>query len=596
MSENKVMQRLAKLRSGMAAEGLDWYIINGSDAHMSEYVAPHWRTRAFISGFTGSAGTVLVSKDGAWLWTDSRYFIQAAGQLDGSGIELMKMDMEAVPTIDDFIISHSTPGAVIGTCRYEISLKELWAKQELFRRRQVTYRATDDLLDRIWDDRPAIPATKLHDMPVSICGRSREEKLEDIRKALKEKGASCTLVAAIDDIAWITNMRGSDVECNPVFLSYLFISQDRAVLFTDPSRFTDGLAAEIRKAFEIRPYDAVMDDMPGLLEEGGPVLYDPARINAGFATCLGGKDGAVHSRDVSTDLKARKNSTELEGMRKSHVLDGVAFVNAFSKVDFSAVDGTYDEIAISSLFEAERKKLDGYQGPSFNPISGFGPHGAMCHYSATPESSARIDHDGLLVLDTGSQFDFGMTDITRTLLFGEATEEQKKDYTLVLKGHLALSRQRFIAGTRGYQLDVLAKQFMWSEGMSFYHGTGHGVGFNLNVHEGPMKISGHPVDVALEPGMVVSDEPGIYKEGRHGIRIENLVAVREEGRTEFGLFLGFEVLTLVPYERRLIDTSLLTTEERKQVDDYHKRVHDSLIDLVDKDARPWLEAMTAPLE
>lgn len=596
MSENKVMQRLAKLRSGMAAEGLDWYIINGSDAHMSEYVAPHWRTRAFISGFTGSAGTVLVSKDGAWLWTDSRYFIQAAEQLDGSGIELMKMDMEGVPTIDDFIISHSTPGAVIGTCRYEISLKELWAKQELFQRRQVTYRATDDLLDRIWDDRPGLPATKLHDMPVSICGRSREDKLDDIRKALKEKGASCTLVAAIDDIAWITNLRGSDVECNPVFLSYLFISQDRAVLFTDPSRFTKELASEVGKAFEIRPYDAVMEDMPGLLKDGGVVLYDPARINAGFASCLGGKDVDVHSRDVSTDLKACKNSTELEGMRKSHVLDGVAFVNAFSKVDFSAVDGTYDEIAISSLFEAERKKLEGYQGPSFNPISGFGPHGAMCHYSATSESSARIDHDGLLVLDTGSQFDFGMTDITRTLLFGEATAEQKKDYTLVLKGHLALSRQRFIAGTRGYQLDVLAKQFMWNEGMSFYHGTGHGVGFNLNVHEGPMKISAHPVDVALEPGMVVSDEPGIYKEGRHGIRIENLVAVREEGRTEFGLFLGFEVLTLVPYERRLIDTSLLTEEERKQVDDYHKRVHDSLVDLVDKDARPWLEAMTAPLE
>lgn len=592
MSSKETRDRLAELRAAMAANGLDWYIINGTDAHLSEYVAPYWRTRAFISGFTGSAGTVLVSKDDAWLWTDSRYFIQAASQIEGSGITLMKMDMEGVPTLQTFICNSAGKGDKVGIDASTISIRDFRKDGALYRRHGITLVGCDDLLCGIWKDRPALPRTAIRLVPEAVAGLSSRDKLALIRSRLSAVGADYTLVAMIDDIAWICNMRADDVECNPVFLSFLFIDQERAVLFTDLTRFSSGSLAQASKDFEVRPYEAVYDDLAKLAH--GLPYYNDEKVNSRFMDILSCEDEVI-GRDISTDLKACKNPVELEGMRRSHLMDGIAFANAFSKVDFSKVDGTYDEIAISNLFACERAKLPGYLGPSFNPISGFGEHGAMCHYSASPESNARIDHDGLLVLDTGSQFEYGMTDLTRTLLFGEATAEQKKDYTLTLKGHLALARARFIHPTRGYQLDVLAKQFMWKEGESFYHGTGHGVGFNLNVHEGPMRISTAPIDVVLEEGMVLSDEPGIYKEGRHGIRIENLLAVQKDIVTEFGQFMCFEVLSLVPYEKRLIDISMLTAEEVGQIDAYHKRVYEELVDKVEPSAVDWLREATRPL-
>ena len=590
--QEQIGKRLDSLRRRMKDAALDWYLITGSDAHMSEYVAPHWRTREFITGFTGSAGTVLVSLDGAWLWTDSRYFIQAAHQLEGTGVSLMRMGVEGVPEPEDFVMDNATRGQRIGTCAQEIGIHEFDRLEKAYARHGLAFVATEDLLDQVWSDRPALPCTPVRQMPVSIAGMDSMHKLSLIRSRLAASGCDYTLISTIDDIAWITNLRADDVECNPVFLSFMFIDQEKAVLFTQPERFSDAILDSISNVFEVRPYEAVYDDLASLAH--GRAYYDDARVNCRFRDILTNEDG-ITGRDFSTDAKACKNPVELEGMRKSHVMDGVAFVNAFSQVDFSLTDGTYDEIAISSLFAAERAKMPGYLGPSFNPISGFGPNGAMCHYSASAESNAGIDRSGLLVLDTGSQFEYGMTDLTRTLLFGEATPEQRRDYTLVLKGHLALARQRFIQGTRGYQLDILAKMFMWREGMSFYHGTGHGVGFNLNVHEGPMRISANPIDVPLEVGMVVSDEPGIYKEGRHGIRIENLIAVKEDGETEFGRFLSFETLSLVPYERRLIDTSLLTAEELSQIDSYHSRVREALYDKVDAGARAYLERMTEPL-
>lgn len=587
-----VNERISRLREEMRKARLQAYIITGTDAHISEYVAPHWRTREFISGFTGSAGQVLVTEDMAFLWTDSRYFIQAAGQLAGSGVELMKMDVEGFPSLEEYIEKNLAPSSRIGICAENISIHDFCEKREEFRRYDLELAATDDLLSPIWTDRPALPQTKIRMMSDETAGASRTEKLAQIRASLKEKGADYTFIATVDDIAWITNLRADDVECNPVFISFMFISQDQAVLFTSLARFDADTLETVRRDIQVRPYEAAYEDLPRLAS--GKAYYNDEKVNARFMDVLSG-DKAVTGRDFSTDLKARKNPVELEGMRKSHLMDGAAFINAFSQIDFSLTDGTYDEIFISDLFARERAKMPGYQGPSFNPISGFGPNGAMCHYSATAESNAKIDRSGLLVLDTGSQFDYGMTDLTRTLLFGQATAEQKKDYTLVLKGHLALARSIFIQGTRGYQLDVLAKQFMWKEGMSFYHGTGHGVGFNLNVHEGPMKISAHPVDVALAPGMVLSDEPGIYKEGSHGIRIENLLAVQKAFTTDFGTFLSFETLSLVPYERKLIDRGLLTDEEIRQIDEYHERVYSSLSQLVDGRAEEYLRKATLPL-
>lgn len=586
-----INNRVNALRGKMKEEGINAYLITGTDPHQSEYVAPRWRDRAFISGFTGSAGTVIVTETEALLWVDSRYFIQAAEQISGSEYKLMKLDTDNTPSPEDWMYQNLAAGAVVGTADSYISIKKFNELSGNLKKKGVKLRGTADIIDSIWTDRPAIPFSSLREVSLEFAGQSSEDKLERVRRILDVKEADYTFITSIDDIAWITNLRGDDIAHNPVFMSFLFISKERAVLFTALERFDDELLSSITKNFEVHGYDEVDALLPQLAE--GVSYYNPERVSHRFAAVLEEKE-AVTGLDITTTLKARKNVIEMRGMRRSHLMDGVAFVNFLSKLN-RVPDGSLDEIAVSTLLEKEREKLEGYLGPSFAPISGFAEHGAMCHYSATPESSKKIDKDGLLVLDTGSQFYYGMTDITRTLLFGKATDEQKRDYTLVLKGHLALASQRFIAGTKGYQLDVLAKQFMWMAGESFYHGTGHGVGFNLNVHEGPMNISPRAVDVKLESGMVVSDEPGIYKEGRHGIRIENLIAVQDDVTTEFGAFNSFEVLTIVPYEKALIDLSIMTDSEIAQVNAYHKWCHDELIDLVDEGAKAYLEEATSPL-
>ncbi len=586
-----INNRVNALRSKMKNEGVTAYLVTGTDPHQSEYVAPRWRDRAFISGFTGSAGTVVVTDDKALLWVDSRYFIQAAEQIKNSEYTLMKLDTDNTPSPEDWMLDNLSAGDVVGTADSYISIKKFDELSKKLKKKNVELRGTSDLIDSIWSDRPAIPFSSLREVALEYAGQSCEDKLDRVRKILEVKEADYTFIASIDDIAWITNLRGDDIEHNPVFMSFLFISKEKAVLFTSLKRFSEELLSSIKGCFEVYDYNDVDTMLPQLAK--GVAYYNPDRVSHRFAAVLEDEE-AITGLDITTTLKARKNVIEMRGMRRSHLMDGVAFVNFLAKLNRNP-DGSLDEIAVSTLLEKERERLEGYLGPSFAPISGFAEHGAMCHYSATPDSSKKIDKDGLLVLDTGSQFYYGMTDITRTLLFGKATEEQKRDYTLVLKGHLALAAQRFIAGTKGYQLDVLAKQFMWMAGESFYHGTGHGVGFNLNVHEGPMNISPRAVDVKLESGMVVSDEPGIYKEGRHGIRIENLIAVQEDVTTEFGAFNSFEVLTLVPYEKALIDLSIMTDSEISQVNAYHKWCHDELISLVDEEAKAYLEEATSPL-
>ena len=586
-----INERVAELRNKMSALGLDAYLITGTDPHQSEYVAPRWRTRAFISGFTGSAGTVVVTKDKALLWVDSRYFIQGAEEIKGSEYTLMKLDTDGTPEPFTYLKDNLKKGAKVGVDGESISIKQFKEKKEFLSQKGIKLLSTDDLLDSFWAGRPAIPSSKVREVDVIYAGQTREDKLAKVRSLLKEKGADYTFISSVDDIAYLTNLRGDDILYNPVFMSFVFISQKNAILFTDLSRFSPEIAKSVESSFEIMDYSDVDTVLPVVAH--GVAYYNNEKVSMRFAPVVDKKNSIV-GLDLTTPLKACKNAIEIRGMRRSHLLDGVAYVNFLSKLNTKA-DGSLDEIAVSTLLEKEREKLEGYLGPSFAPISGFREHGAMCHYSATKESSKKIDQDGLLVLDTGSQFYFGTTDITRTLLFGSATEEQKRDYTIVLKGHLALASQRFIAGTKGYQLDILAKQFMWNAGESFYHGTGHGVGFNLNVHEGPQNISSRPIAVALESGMVVSDEPGIYKEGRHGIRIENLITVTEDVKTEFGQFLSFEVLTVVPYEKKLIDISLLTDEEINKINAYHKWVHDELIDLVEEGAKTYLEEATSPL-
>lgn len=583
--------RIAALQEILKKNGLDAWIVNGTDPHQSEYVCPRWRTREWISGFTGSAGTVVVTRDKALLWVDSRYFIQGAEQIKGSSFQLMKLDTAGVLDPVAWIADTFGKGAVAGISADTLMVGAGRKMEDEFSRKGIVLRPTPDFLSDIWTDRPAVPETPLVDVPLTLTGESRGEKLSRVRTFMKEKGAGYFILSSLDDIAWLFNMRGGDVAYNPVFLSYAVVSQDKAWLFTSLRRFTSELLADISRVAQVLPYDAAAKTISQEIKAGSTVYFNPDKTNMLLYQALPEGTEVLEGREPTTDYKAAKNAVELEGMRKAHVYDGVALVNFLSSLD--AEKNQYDEYTLSEMLAAQRRRNPGSLGDSFGPIAGFGPHGALPHYSAAPTGSSPVKGNGIMVLDTGGMYEYGMTDVTRTVLFGTPTAEEVQDYTLVLKGHLALSRAKFPAGTCGYQLDILARQFLWNHGLTFYHGTGHGVGHRLNVHEGPQNISGKPVAVALVPGMITSNEPGIYREGKHGIRIENLIATCEVETTDFGTFLGFETLTLCPYELKLIDRSLLTAEEIKQINAYHAEVYEKLKDLVDNPK--WLAEATQAL-
>lgn len=583
-----VNERVEALRSQMDKAGLSAWIINGTDSHQSEYVCDRWHARRWISGFTGSAGTVIVTKDKALIWVDSRYFVQCAAQISGTVFEMRKIDGPEASSPLDFLKENFGKGGKVGISAETLMI----TADERYRQNGIDIRATDDLLDAIWTDRPPMPENPVIKMDDDLCGMSAREKIEKIRDMGHRKDEDYHLISSLDDIAWILNLRGCDIDDTPVFLAHLLIGPDSVKLFTPKARFTDVKP----ECYEVLPYDDIADVLSGL--EDTVIRINPERINMKMFNALSKAKNVRLSRgrEYSTDLKAVKNPTELEGMRTAHILDGVALVNFLAMVKRNEFDFT--ELSIAKALSDERELEEDYLGPSFSTIAGFGAHGAVVHYSATEETDIPITGNGLLVLDSGGQYTCGTTDVTRTLLFGKATKEQKEDYTLVLKGHLALAGQIFPKGTTGHQIDALAHQFLWQKGMDYFHGTGHGVGFRLSVHEGPQRISskqgtGEPVQ--LEAGMVISDEPGLYKEGKHGIRIENLVAVTEAMKTEFGQFLTFEVLTCCPYERDLIEKDMLTQDEIDMVDDYHRWVREMLIDMVDESSRDYLISATEPL-
>lgn len=583
-----VNERVEALRTQMKKAGLSAWIINGTDPHQSEYVCDRWHARRWISGFTGSAGTVIVTMDKALIWVDSRYFVQCAAQISGSVFEMRKIDGPEASSPLDFLRQNFGKGGKVGISAETLMI----TADERYRQNGIDIRATDDLLDVIWTDRPSMPENPVIKMDDSLCGMSAQEKINRIREMGHQKNEGYHLISSLDDIAWILNLRGSDINDTPVFLAHLLIGPDSVRLFTPKARFRDVKP----ECYDVLPYDDVATVLSALKDT--VIRINPERINMKMLNAISKAENVTISRgrEYSTDLKAVKNPTELEGMRTAHILDGVALVNFLAMVKRNEFDFT--EVSIAKALSDEREMEEDYLGPSFNTIAGFGAHGAVVHYSATEETDIPITGNGLLVLDSGGQYTCGTTDVTRTLLFGKATQEQKEDYTLVLKGHLALAGQIFPKGTTGHQIDALAHQFLWQKGMDYFHGTGHGVGYRLSVHEGPQRISskqGTGDPVPLEAGMVISDEPGIYKEGKHGIRIENLVAVTEAMNTEFGQFLTFEVLTCCPYERDLIDKDMLTQDEIDMVDEYHRWVREMLIDMVDESSRDYLISATEPL-
>jgi Xaa-Pro aminopeptidase len=591
----KIAERLDALREQMSSEGCTAYLVTGSDPHMSEYTAPRWGDRAWISGFTGSAGTVVVTAERAGLWTDSRYYLQAENELAGSGIELFKMDEPETPGIPAWLGDVLEKGAAVGTNAETVSLAQTRRYKDELEARGLTFRALPDLLDRIWEGRPDHPREPVFQHDVKYAALDRGTKLGRLRKRMRAEKADLQILAALDDIAWLLNMRGGDIPYNPLFLAYAFVREDGVELFADRGKFSADLMDLLEEeGITVRDYGEVFAAVEELAP-GQQVLLDPAVVNRALFDRIPGQVEVRERTDATAEFKACKEKGEIEGIRAAMRKDGAAMVKFLYWLSHAAVHGTQDEVSIADQLREFRSMQPGFMGESFGSIVGFHDHGAVVHYSPTPESAYTVEGAGLLLIDSGGHYLNGTTDITRTVAVGSTSRQQMEDYTSVLKGHIQLALSIFPKGTRGVQLDAFARKPLWDRGLHYGHGTGHGVGYFLNVHEGPQSISQRLRDVTIQPGMVSSNEPGIYRPGEYGIRIENLILTVTRFSTPFAEFYGFETLTLCPLERRLIDPGMLTAREREWVNAYHRRVREELSPLLEETERNWLAEQTAPL-
>ncbi|HAT4251444.1 TPA: aminopeptidase P family protein [Clostridium perfringens] len=587
----KVTERLEKLRKIMKDKGIDYYIIPSEDAHQSEYVCEHYRGRAYMSGFTGSAGTLLVGLENAILWTDGRYFIQALDELKGSGIEMFKMRIPGWPSLLEWLKENAKAGETIAFDGKVFSIVEYKDFKKLEKGNKLNIKIDEDLLDEVWKERPSLPKEKAFLHEVKYCGKSAKEKLREVRGEMKKLGANNYIIASLDDIAWLYNIRGNDVKCNPVVLSYALVKENEAYLYVDKSKFTSKMEEELlNEGVTLKSYEKIGEDISNL---EGKILIDPNKISAYLYECIKDKNNIVEFGNITTKFKAIKNEVELDNLRKCQVRDGVAMVKFMKWLKDNIGKIEISEISASDKLE-ERRSLDElFKGISFETIAGHKEHGAMMHYSATPESDYKLEPRGFLLIDSGGQYLDGTTDITRTFVLGELTEEERKDYTLVLIGHIGLMRAKFLKGTTGSALDIKAREPLWNEGIDYKCGTGHGVGFFLNVHEGPQSISPVPNKVALEPGMIITNEPGVYREGKHGIRTENtMVVVKDTSSEEFGEFYKFDTISLCPIDLAGLDISLLNEEEKAWLNNYHKKVYDLLSPYLDKEEKEFLKNET----
>ncbi len=591
-----IKQRIDAFRSLMKESGIDAAIIPQADPHMSEYLAPHWQVRRWLSGFTGSAGDLLITADKAMLWTDSRYFLQAANQLEGTGIELMKDGLLTTPSMTEIICGLLPSGATVGVDGMLMPSQQLRALRADLAVKGICLDCRFAPVDRIWTDRPDLPEDAVYEHELEYAGESADSKIEKILAATKNANADAVLMSALDEIAWTLNIRSWDVKYTPVATAFFYITDRERVLFINPAKITEDTAAYLmRTGVEVRPYSDFQRFLE-LLPQSVRVLVDESKTAGAIIDILGERavDGGT---TVATKLKSVKNDKQLEGVRNAMIRDGVALVKFFMEFEdrFNAGEAL-TELDVEAILHDKRRSGENFMDESFGTIAGYGPHGAIVHYEADKESNAALQHKSLLLVDSGAQYLDGTTDITRTFALGVPTEQEKNDFTLVMKGHIALATAIFPEGTRGAQLDALARQFLWKNGLNYLHGTGHGVGFFLGVHEGPQSIRLNNVEAPLLPGCITSNEPGLYRENVHGIRCENLVLTHKVMETEFGTFLGFETLTLCPFDRSLFNTTLMTSEEIKWVDDYHAMVRERLMPhLGMPEQRKWLSEHTQPL-
>ena len=595
-----IAKRLQALREVMEREKLAAFIFPSTDPHQSEYVADHWKGREFISGFNGSAGTAVVTMDSAALWTDSRYFLAAENQLKGTEYQLMKLKIEGTPTIAEWIGRECDPGAEVaidGTCSSACEVKDLIA--DLRKQGGITLRTNLDPLTLIWKDRPAIPDNPVEIYPLEHAGETAHEKIARIRQALRERHADGMLMAALDDIAWTLNLRGSDVHCNPVFVSYLLIAPNDVTLYINKVKLSPEVEAYLKaEGVGVAPYEEVRKGLKDYFAYN--ILLDPNEVN--YTLYKSVTREIVEEESPVKRMKTVKNEREIAGFRSAMLKDGIAMTKFLKWIyEWKEESGKRKEntpateLSVSAKLEAFRAEQPLFRGISFDTIAAYQAHGAIVHYEPTPESDIPLKPEGFLLLDSGAQYLDGTTDITRTIPLGPLTEEQKHIYTLVLKGHIQIELCKFPSGASGTQLDVLARQALWREGLNYLHGTGHGVGTYLNVHEGPHQIRMEWKPAPLVAGMTVTDEPGIYLAGKFGVRIENTLLVTPYKETEFGKFLQFDSLTLCPIDKAPILTDLLTQEELDWLNAYHQRVFDTLSPHLNQEEADWLREACAPI-
>ena len=588
-----ISQRLSDLRELMQREHLSAFIFPSTDPHQGEYVPDHWKGREFISGFNGSAGTAVVTMTSAALWTDSRYFIAAEEQLKDTEYQLMKLKIEGTPTIAEWIGRECGPGAEVaidGLCSSANSVKELIA--DLRKQGGITLRTNLDPLKTIWSGRPPIPENPIEIYPMKYAGEMAHDKIARVRHALRERHADGMLMSSLDDIAWTLNLRGSDVHCNPVFVSYLLISFKDVTLFINTNKLTPEVQTYLKaEGVSVAPYDEIDNGLKNYFEYN--ILLDPDEVN--YTLYKSVTREIIEEESPVKRMKTIKNATEIAGFRSAMLKDGIAMVKFLKWLsDYPEISGL-SEIAIDKKLTAFRAEQPLYRDISFDTIAGYQAHGAIVHYEATPETDITLKPEGLLLLDSGAQYLDGTTDITRTIALGPLTDEQKLVYTLVLKGHIQIELCKFPSGSSGTQIDILARKDMWREGLNYLHGTGHGVGTYLNVHEGPHQFRMEWKPAPLVEGMTITDEPGIYLAGKFGVRIENTLLITPYKETEFGKFLQFESLTLCPIDKTPIIKDMLLQEEIDWLNAYHQRVFDTLSPHLDADEVAWLKEACSAL-
>jgi Xaa-Pro aminopeptidase len=593
MKDIDIRERISALRNAMDRNGLDAYIIPGSDPHLSEYVPARWRSRQWISGFTGSAGTIVVTAGKAGLWTDSRYFLQAESQLKDTGIDLYKI-LPGLPSLQEFLLHELSEGSTVGLDGGSYSVAEMRLLEKALRPKKILLHTSQDLVDDLWEDRPAIPGDQLFELPVEIAGQSVPDKLAAILQRLRETGADGLLLGALDEIAWTFNIRGNDVAYNPVVVSYAFVSENETVLFVQPGKLTQKTGERLKKAgVVLADYWKVIHYISQLPEGKKTIFLDPAKTNVALFNAIPEGCEIVEGITPVNMLKSLKNEMEITGFRNALVRDGVALTRFYRWLENRLAAGEeVTEMRATEQLSAFRAEQPRYISDSFHTICGYAAHGAIVHYGATPETDVVLRPEGFLLMDSGAQYLDGTTDITRTVALGEPTEVMMDDYTRVLKGHIGLAMSRFPDGTRGSQLDILARKALWDAGLNYLHGTGHGIGHCLNVHEGPQNIRMEENPVKLQEGMVLSNEPGIYRTDKYGIRIENMIVVRPDCQTEYGKFLSFETLTMCYVDTRPVIVSMLSAGERAWLNQYHWLVYEKLSPFLTGEEKEWMKEKT----